>query len=150
MKKKEEKVRFVEFNDEMIWGEVGSILGSALGAYISSSALNENLAPVFSVVGSIVGNTALYLSAKIYHKIRRKEMSLKNLFADLEYYVPVAAPISIFIGYPALYFTTQFFIKNGLSPFFSGAIGAVFAFLIFLVLINIYRVILFRFFKKRI
>jgi uncharacterized membrane protein YfcA len=150
MGKKDRKKRFVEFNDEMIWGEIGSVLGSALGAYISSSALSENLAPAFSVAGSILGNTVLYLSAKIYHKVRRNEMSLKNLVTDLSYYAPAAVPISIFIGYPSLYFITQFFIEKGLSPLYSGAIGAIFAFLIFLVLINIYRAILFRFFRKRI
>ena len=149
MKNKEEKVRFVEFNDEMIWGEIGSVLGSALGAYISSSALNESLAPTFSVAGSIIGNTALYLSSKIYHKIKRKEMSLKNLITDLEYYTPAAIPISVFIGYPALYFATKFLLEKGLNSLYSGAIAAVFAFLIFLILINFYRVIIFHFFRKR-
>lgn len=149
--KKGKRGRFFEFNKEIISGGIGSILGSAFGAYLSFLiSKNENLIPIFSVVGSFIGNTTFFLSTKVYDKIKRKEFSMKNLFKDLAYYTPAAAPISIFIGYPAMYFITQFFIQNGLSAFYSGALGAFLAFLIFLTLINIYRAILFYVSKKRV
>lgn len=149
--KKRKEGGFFYFNDEIIFGWIGSIFGSAFGAYLSFLIFKDDkLIPAFSVAGSIVGNTILFLSVKIHHKIKKKEFSIRNLVHDLEYYTPVAAPISIFIGYPALYFLTRFFIKSGLGSFYSGALGAVLAFLIFLTLINIYRIILFHVFKKRI
>ncbi len=151
MKRQEKRKRFFEFNDEIIFGEIGSVFGSALGGQLSFLITKTaSLSPILSVAGSFIGSTTLFLSSKIYYKIKRKEMSLRNLIHDLEYYTPIAAPISIFIGYPALYFITRFFIQKGLGTFYSGALGAVLAFLIFWTLINAYRVILFHFFKKRI
>jgi hypothetical protein len=149
--RKSKRGKFLDFNKEIISGEIGSILGSAFGAYLSFLiSKNASLIPAFSVAGSLIGNTSFFLSSKIYHKIKRKEFSIKGLFHDLEYYTPAAAPISIFIGYPALYLITRFFSQNGLSPFYSGAFGAILAFMIFLIIINIYRLILFHVFKKRI
>lgn len=143
--------RFFDFNKEIIFGEIGALLGSALGSYLSFLiSHNEKLIPIFSVVGSFLGSTTLYLSTKIYNKRKRKELSLRNLIHDLMYYTPAAAPLRIFIGYPLLYFFTRYFVKNGLGAFYSGALGEFLSFLIFLFLINMYRIILFRFFKKRI
>ncbi|MDO8528638.1 MAG: hypothetical protein Q7S06_01975 [Nanoarchaeota archaeon] len=148
----EKNERFFEFNKEIVFGEIGAILGSSLGAYLSFLISgNEKLIPTFTVVGSIIGSTTLYLSTKIYHKIKRKELSLKNIFHDLKFYTPVAAPLRIFLGYPILYFLTRYFVRNtNMGAFYAGALGEFLSFLVFLFLINMYRIILFRFFKKRI
>lgn len=148
---KKEKGRLFDFNKEIIFGEIGALLGSSLGAYLSFLISgNEKFIPTFSVVGSMLGSTTFYLSTKVYNKRKRKELSLRNLIRDLVYYTPVAAPLRIFIGYPLLYFFTRYFVKIGIGPFYSGAIGEFLSFLIFLAMINIYRVILFYVFKKRI
>lgn len=150
-KMKKEKGRLVDFNKEIVFGEIGALVGSSLGAYLSFIISgNEKLVPTFSVVGSMLGSTVLYLSTKIYDKIKRKELSLKNLIHDLIYYTPVAAPLRIFMGYPLLYFFARFFLRNGVGAFYSGALGEFLSFLVFLLMINIYRIVLFRFFKKRI
>ena len=143
--------RFFEFNKEIISGEIGALIGSSLGAYLSLLiGKNEELVPTFTVIGSIIGSSTFFLSTKIYHKKRRKELSFRNIFHDLMFYTPVAASLRIFMGYPLLYFFTQYFVRNGLNAFYSGALGEFLSFLIFLFLINIYRVILFKFFKKKI
>ena len=143
--------RFFDFNKEIIFGEIGALSGSALGSYLSFLISgNEKLIPTFSVVGSMLGSTILYLSTKIYDKIKRKESSIKNLISDLLYYTPIAAPLRIFIGYPLLYLFTRYFVKNGVGAFYSGALGEFLSFLIFLVMINAYRFILYRISKKRI
>lgn len=143
--------RFLDFNREVISGEIGALLGSAFGSYLSFFISgNEKLIPSFSVVGSMLGSTTLYLSAKIYNKIKRKEFSFRNLVHDLIYYTPVAAPLRIFIGYPLLYFFTRYFVRNGIGAFYSGALGEFLSFLAFLLMINIYRLILAGVFKRRI
>jgi uncharacterized membrane protein YeaQ/YmgE (transglycosylase-associated protein family) len=143
--------KFFDFNKEIIFGEIGALSGSALGSYLSFLISgNEKLIPTFSVVGSMLGSTILYLSTKIYDKIKRKEFSIKNLISDLLYYTPIAAPLRIFIGYPLLYLFTRYFVKNGVGAFYSGALGEFLSFLIFLVMINAYRFILYRISKKRI
>lgn len=149
--KRGEYAKFFDFNKEIVFGEIGALSGSALGGYLSFLILhNEKLIPTFSVVGSMLGSTILYLSTKIYDKIKRKELSFRNLISDLAYYTPVAAPLRIFIGYPLLYFFTRYFVKSGIGAFYSGALGEFLSFLIFLTMINIYRFLLYRFLKKRI
>ena len=143
--------RLFDFNKEIIFGEIGALLGSSLGAYFSFLIWqNEKLIPTFSVVGSMLGSTLFFLSTKIYNKRKRKELSLRNLIHDLMYYTPVAASLRIFIGYPLLYFFTRYFVRSDIGAFYSGALGEFLSFLIFLFLINMYRIILFRFFKKKI
>jgi len=143
--------KFFDFNKEIISGEIGALIGSSLGAYLSLLiSQNEKLVPIFTVIGSILGSTTLFLSTKIYHKKRRKELSFKNIFHDLMFYTPVAASLRIFMGYPLLYFFTQYFVRSDIGAFYSGALGEFLSFLIFLFLINIYRIILFKFFKKKI
>jgi hypothetical protein len=150
--KNKERGRFFDFNKEIIFGEIGALLGSALGGYFSFLIThNEKFIPTFSVIGSILGSTTFFLSTKIYNKRKKKELSLKNLIHDLAYYTPVAAPLRIFVGYPLLYLFTRYIVRNTpLGAFYAGALGEFLSFLIFLFFINIYRIILFRFFKKRI
>ena len=147
-----ERGRFFEFNKEIIFGEIGAIFGSALGSYFSFLIThNEKLIPTFTVIGSMIGSITFFISTKIYNKRKRKELSLKNLVHDLAYYTPVAAPLRIFMGYPLLYLFTRYLVRNtNMGAFLSGALGEFLSFLIFLFLINVYRIILFRFFKKRI
>jgi len=149
--KKKKRGRLFDFNKEIIFGEIGAILGSSLGAYLSFLISgNEKLIPTFTVIGSILGSTTFFLSTKIYNKRKRKELSLRNLIHDLMYYTPVAASLRIFLGYPLLYFFTRYFVRSDIGAFYSGALGEFLSFLIFLFLINIYRVILLYIFKKRI
>ena len=149
--KKGEYSRLFDLNKEIISGEIGALLGSSLGAYLSFLISgNEKLIPTFTVIGSILGSTTFFLLTKIYNKRKRKEFSLKNLISDLIYYTPVAAPLRIFIGYPLLYFFTRYFVKNGIGAFYSGALGEFLSFWVFLFMINAYRFILYRFFKKKI
>jgi len=151
MIRKQKRGRFLDFNDEIILGEVGALIGSASGSYLSFLiSKDDKLSPAFSVVGSIILGGILFLSEKIHDKMKRKEFSIKNLIHDLSYYTPAAAPVSIFIGYPMLYLLTGFFIGKGLNPFYSGALGAFLSFLVFLVIMNIYRTVLLHVFKKRI
>lgn|GEM_PF-987414 len=147
---KNNKGRFLDFNKEIISGEIGALLGSSLGSYLSSLILNESLVPAFAVAGSILGSTLLFLSTKIYNKKKRKELSFRNIFNDLKYYTPAAATLRISAGYPLLYLFTKYFVSIGVSALYSGALGEFFSFLIFLFLINIYRIVLFRFFKRKV
>ncbi len=148
---KKQKGRFLDFNKEIIFGEIGALLGSALGSYLSFwISRNEDLIPTFAVVGSILGSTTLFLSTKIYDKRKRKELSFRNIFNDLKYYTPAAATLRVLVGYPLLYFLTKLFVEAEIGAFYSGALGEFSSFLVFLSLINIYRIVLARSFKIRI
>jgi uncharacterized membrane protein YeaQ/YmgE (transglycosylase-associated protein family) len=148
---KKERGRFFDFNKEVFSGEIGALLGSALVSFLSSLiAGNEKFVPTFSVVGSILGSTIFFLSAKMYNKKKVGELSIKNMLHDLVYYTPAAALLRILFGYPLLYMFSEFFVGQRFGAFISGALGEFLSFLIFLVLINIYRLVLLKVFKKRI
>ncbi len=148
---KKKEGRFFDFNKEILSGEIGALLGSALGSYLYFLiSKDESLIPTFAVVGSIAGSTILFLLAKIYNKKKREELSFRNIFNDLKYYTPMAAALRVTTGYPLLYFFTDLFVKIKVWAFYAGAFGEFLSFLVFLVLMNIYRIILFRFFRKRI
>ncbi len=148
---KKQKGRFIDFNKEIMFGEIGALTGSALLSYLASLIFwSENTVSAFAVVGSILGSTTLFLLTKIHDKKKRKELSFKNVFNDLKYYTPAAATLRILFGYTLLYFSTRFIIRTGIPALYAGALGEFFSFLIFLLLINIYRLILFKVFKKRI
>ncbi len=150
-KTKEKRGRFLDYNKEIIFGEIGALLGSALGGYLSFLiSQNENIIPTFAVVGSFIGSSTLFLSTKIYDKKKRKELSFMNIFNDLKYYTPAAAIMRVLFGYSLLYFLTSLFVKMEVGAFYAGALGEFLSFLVFLVLINIYRLVLFHFFRKRI
>jgi uncharacterized membrane protein YfcA len=143
--------RSLDFNKEIVFGEIGALLGSALGGYLSFwISRNESLIPTFAVVGSLLGSTTLFLSTKIYDKKKRKELSFRNIFNDLKYYTPAAAVLRVLIGSPLLYFLTRLFVESNFGAFYSGALGEFLCFLVFLTLINFYRIVLARSFKIKI
>ncbi|HTY43681.1 MAG TPA: hypothetical protein VMC80_00350 [Patescibacteria group bacterium] len=142
---------FSDFNKEIIFGEGGAIVGAALISSIASHfTLNRTIIAQFAVIGSFVGGSSIFLLEKIKNKIRRKEPIFKSIIRDLEYFTPAAAVIGLTVGYPTLYYITKFLVKMKWHIFLSGAVAEICAFSLFLILINLYRLILVRKFKRDI
>lgn len=142
---------FSDFNKEIFFGEIGAILGAALITAIASHfTSSRTIIAQFSVIGSILGGSTLFLFEKIKNKIRRKELILKSIIKDLEYFTPAAALIGFGVAYPILYNLAKFLIKIGWHPYIAGAIAEIGAFSAFIILINLYRFGLIKFFKKNI
>lgn len=142
---------FSDFNKEIFFGEAGAILGAALVSAITGHFTdNGKIIAQFAVVGSVLGGSTLFLLEKVKNKIRRKEPILKSIINDLKYFTPAAAIIGFGAAYPTLYNLAKFFVKIGWHPYISGAVAEVCAFTVFIILINIYRFGLIKFFKKNI
>ncbi len=142
---------FSDFNKEIFYGELGAILGAAIITAIASSLTgNQKIVAQFAVVGSIFGGGLLFLLKKIRNKIRRHEPIFKSILMDLEYFTPAAALIGFGVAYPILYYIAKFLISTGFHSYTAGALAEICAFSAFLILINIYRLGLIKFFKKNI
>ena len=141
----------MDFNKEILYGEVGAILGAAiLSAIISHFSSSRVTIAQFAVVGSIVGGGSLFIFKKIKNKIRRGEPILRSIIQDLIYFTPAATPIAVFISYPFLYYLMKFFVKNQWDTFVAGAVSELAGFVIFISCINFYRLGLIKLFHKNL
>jgi len=142
---------FSDFNKEILYGEVGAILGAGIvsltAAHLTSS---RTIIAQFAVIGSMTGGSILFLLKKIRNKIRRKEPVFKSTIYDLKYFTPASAIIIFGICYPLLYYLTKYLVKGGLETFIAGSVSEMAAFSVFICLINIYRFSLIKFFQKNI
>ena len=79
------------------------------------------------------------LTARIRDEKKYKTFSTKKLWKDITLYTPAAFLIAGLISYPVLIFVTHsLFVKEHIS-YLSSFIGELSSFLVFLVIINIYR-----------
>jgi uncharacterized protein YacL len=146
-----EDKNFIEFNKEIFYGEIGAILGAALVSTLASHfTMSRTIIAQFTVIGSMIGGSSLLLMKKIQNKIQRKEPIFRSIIRDLEYFTPAAALIGLCVGYPIVYYLAKFLVKGGWHPYSAGALAEVCAFIVFLVLINTYRLVLVRKFKRDI
>src|SRR3989344_1380157 len=139
------------FNKEILFGEVGAILGSQIFGYISSLfTLSPNIISALVVAGAITGAAIFFLSTRAYHKSRKGELSTRKFAEDLLYFTPVAFILTLLVYYPTLYLLSNYFLNNNYQVIFSTFISQLIAFALFLIAINIYREILIRKFKKEL
>jgi len=135
----------VNFNKELLFGEVGSMIGAPLFSYISSKFTSsiETISTV-TVVGAAIGASAFWLGMRIHDKLRKGEASEKKFLEDLAYLVPVASLLVFTIYYPSLYLLSQYLLEHDYRAVSSAIISQVSSYTLFLLLINTYRYFLLR------
>lgn len=139
----------IDFNKQILFGEVGSLLGAQLCVVISYLFTNTpGEISWFAVAGSLIGAVVFWLVVRIRDERRKKRFSLKKLGGDVAVYTPAAVVLVVVVYQPALYFLTRFFLDYGVQRVVSSSIAQLLSFLLFLILINGYRLLLIRFFKK--
>jgi len=143
--------RFVDFNKEIISGEIGAILGAALGGFVAVYiAHTRNTISFFVLLFSILSASTFFILTKIRNQKKEGIFSIKNIFKEIAYYSPVACLFGVFVGYPFLFLLTKHFLKVGFHPYSAGIISEFTVFLFFLFSINIYRFVLLRVFNREI
>jgi len=142
---------FSDFNKEIVYGEIGAILGAAiLASIVSLFTSNRVRIAQFTVLGSILGGATLFLFKKVRNKIRNGDPILKSILHDLKFFTPAAVVIMFGIGYPALYYLMKYLTKVGWNGFVAGAVSELVGFVIFIVCINLYKFGVFKIFHKSI
>ncbi|MFH1311262.1 MAG: hypothetical protein ABIH65_02550 [Nanoarchaeota archaeon] len=137
------------FNKQIIFGEVGALIGAPLIAYIISRfTSNSKFISFFAVIGAIVGQAILWLSTRTYDKKKEGNFSIKNLIGDLIYFTPMAFLLTLFVYYPTIYFVADYLISDHYKVIYSVISSQILAFSLFLIVINLYRYFLAKYYNK--
>lgn len=143
------KKSLINFNKEIVFGEIGSILGAPLFAFIVSRfSKNSDLISGSAVAGGIIGMAIFWLYARIADK--GDKYSLKSLGDDVKYFTPAAFILAIIFYHPTLFFVSKSFLLNGERVLYSVIFAQFAAFLFFLFGMNIYRYFLMKIVGKKL
>ena len=144
-----ENRKLIDFNKEILIGEIGALVGAPLLGFIGSLiSRNPNFVSLATLIGSMLGGCISWLSARIYDEKRYEKFSVGKFAKDVSFYTPVAFLISLLVSYPIVVLVTHsLFIKEHVS-YLSSFLGELSGFAVFLILINAYRFILSRSLKK--
>jgi hypothetical protein len=132
-----------EFNKEIIIGEVGSLLGAYVAAFIASR-LTGNAAVISAVLipGTLLGGTIFWLAARIAHQRERHNGSVGVLARDISFFTPGAAILGLTVYDPAIFVASHFLLVHRSGVILSVAGGQITAFSLFLGSMNFYRLVL--------
>ncbi len=136
---------FINFNKEILFGEIGALIGAQVFAYFAYLITDSvNRISASATVGALIGAAVFFLSLRAYHKKDEKGFSKEKFAGDLFYFTPAAFLLTISVYYPTLFFLDRYFL--GLHFYVSAAtlIAQLIAFFCFLVGINVYRYLLLR------
>ena len=143
------KTNTFNFNKEILFGELGSILGSPLISYLASQfTSNIKIISFFAVIGAIIGASVFWLSMRVIDKKKQYEKSIANLGKDILYFTPAAFLLTLLIYYPTLYFLSYNFLNSQNKILLSVIFAQLLAFTFFLIMINIYRYFLAKYYGK--
>jgi uncharacterized membrane protein YeaQ/YmgE (transglycosylase-associated protein family) len=141
----------INFNKEIIFGEVGAIAGAQVFGYFSSLfAVSASIISLFATAGAIIGAAIFFISLRIYDKFKEKDLSRKKFTSDLLYFTPVAFVLTIGVYYPVLFFMDRAMLNAQHGEIYATFISQFAAFACFFVLINFYRYFLLKFAGKRL
>jgi hypothetical protein len=134
---------FWDFNKELFFGEVGTLIGIQFVNLLSESyAFPIRLIPHLVVLGAMIGGSLFWLLARVYYKSKEEKYSEKKFLDDVKYFVPASTFFTFVFYYPVLFFATKYFLEHHRKLEFSTIVPQVIAFCAFIVGINIYRYIL--------
>ncbi len=141
--------RAVDFNKEILIGELGALLGASFfGLESFLIGKSPNFISIFTIIGSIIGGSYSWLITRIYDERKRNEFSIKKLKRDLSLYTPIALLVALLITYPIVFFVTRSISSKIHLSFLGPFAGELSGFAVFIVLMNGYRYILKNSFHK--
>lgn len=143
--------RLIDFNKEIFVGEIGALIGAPLFGFIGFHlSKNPVFLSFFTLCGSITGGAISWLITRIYDEKKYGDVKLRKISKDISMFTPVAFLISILITYPIILIVSHYLFVHHKIAYLSSFLAEVSGFCVFLILINIYRIILNRYFNKLI
>ena len=143
--------RVIEFNKEIFIGEIGAIIGAVVIGFFGSLILrNGKFISFATLFGSILGSSIFWLSARMHDEKNYHRFSVGKFARDITLFTPIAFLISICFSYPTVLFMTNFVFRKDHISFLSSFVGELCGFCVFLIFINIYRVVLDHYFNKKL
>jgi uncharacterized membrane protein YeaQ/YmgE (transglycosylase-associated protein family) len=141
----------IDFNKEVLIGEIGALVCAPLFGLIGSLIMGSpNFVSLATLIGSIFGGCVSMLIARIHDEKKYKRFSTRKLMRDISFYTPAAFLIAGLISYPILLIVTHTLFMIGHISYLSSFIGELSGFVVFLILINVYRYALSRLLNKEL
>lgn len=139
----------LNFNKEIVVGEVGALIGAPLVSFIASRfTSNLDAVSICAVIGAAIGACTSWLAMRIRDREKDRNFSAHNLASDIAYFTPAALLLTLTVYYPTLYFLSGDLLAVHRRVLSSVILSQITAFLLFLVLINVYRYFLAKFAGK--
>lgn len=144
---------FKDFNKEILSGQVGSFVGAQVAALAGTITSATPKTTSFLIVGgSAIFSLMPWLIIKFHDEeqiYKRVKKSLKNLFRDAEYLLPAFIILGI-CGYFILFYLSKYLIENSFNSNAAAIIAQFCAIIFFVGLLNLYRIFVYKFFKRKI
>ena len=141
----------LNFNKEIVFGEVGALIGAPALGWISSQVTNSpNIISTSAVIGSILGAALFWVSIRVYDKKRTGQLSKRGFIEDIAYFTPVAFILALLLYYPSLFLVSEYFIKHHIRVVYSVMFSQFIAFFFFIISINFYNYFLLKLVGKRL
>jgi hypothetical protein len=137
--------RFIDYNKQLVFGEIGALVGMPLFPFITSRLTQDPAIISFSaVVGALVAGSVFWLIVKVYDEKRRGAHSWWHLADQVAWFSPAAFLLSVLVYQPTLFFAARSLIIGGTFVVLAALASQLLAFAIYLVAMNVYRLALHR------
>ena len=130
----------LDFNKEIIFGEIGALIAIPIMAYLASKVTDSAfILSALAVAGSIIGASAFWIFMRVYDEKKVHIFSMHHLVKDIEYFTPAAFLLTVLVYYPIIFFFSEYLLNRSYYAVYSVVISQAIAFTLFLAAINLYR-----------
>ena len=146
-----QKVTIINFNKEIVFGELGALISApALSFIVSYFTNNDQIISFSAVLGALIGGSIFWLIMRIYDAELIGKVPTRSLTGDLVYFTPAALILALLVYQPTLFLFSNHLLENGDRVIFSVIGAQIIAFLLFLLVMNLYRYVIYRFTGKKL
>jgi len=135
--------RFIDFNKQLLVGELGALVATPLAPWVAARYTNSPTSlSIAAMLGALVGGTGFWLATRVLDERRRGGLSVRRLAGQLAYFTPAALVAGWAVYQPLLYFTMHRMVSAGQPVVWSALAAQGVAFVSFVVLLNLFRLLL--------
>ncbi|HEX5400128.1 MAG TPA: hypothetical protein VFY06_13870 [Verrucomicrobiae bacterium] len=141
---------FVQFNRELILGEIGALIGILLAPLIASRfTSNAAILSSSAVGGGMVMGSIFWLLTSVGHETARGSALVWKLGRKIAFFSPAAFVLGMLVYQPVLWLLSYWLIAWGVHVLWAAWLSQTAAFTLFLCVMNLYRWALRKFAGKR-
>ena len=138
----------VNFNKEILCGEIGALISAPIIGFLAS-LFTKNISYISSaaVLGSLAGASLFWILMRAYDEKRMHVFTMQHLATDIGYFTPGAFLLALVVYYPSLFLMSRHLLTQDYRVVSSVILSQAIAFTLYLVAMNIYRYLLWKFTK---
>lgn len=136
---------FVDFNKELLFGEIGALIGIPLFPFLVSHFTHDpGVISSAAVIGGMVTGSCFWLVVKIGDEKGHGRRAARHLARKIAYFTPAAFVLGLLTYQPTVFFVSRWLIVNGDNVVYAALFSQALAFMFFLAAMNLYRLVIHR------